>query len=344
MKNLNFIFEDYASLKKIIEKNFKNKNDSILIQYFDNRNNYELFEDLGRKLSLMLPNAVVLGTSSAGNILESKICEGSAVISICKFLKTTLIPLSSKTCDYEGAKSIANSIPSSCKAAIFFSEWYNSSPEEFLYSLNESHKNLIIAGGVASNSTKETKDVFLCLNGVTYVEGVVGVAFENPELIVLRDWKLDWNPIGKQMVVTKAQGSTVYELDDQPIIKVIQRYFGDNAFTKLSSKIYNFPLIKTENGVHIARVSLDSKDDGLVFSGNLAKGDIVQFGIIDIYNIINNKKLVCFFSLRLFGSTPVREENLSQQSYWSMNLPLLARFNQHLASLHLASFSKQLVL
>lgn len=295
MKNLNFIFEDYASLKKIIEKNFKNKNDSILIQYFDNRNNYELFEDLGRKLSLMLPNAVVLGTSSAGNILESKICEGSAVISICKFLKTTLIPLSSKTCDYEGAKSIANSIPSSCKAAIFFSEWYNSSPEEFLYSLNESHKNLIIAGGVASNSTKETKDVFLCLNGVTYVEGVVGVAFENPELIVLRDWKLDWNPIGKQMVVTKAQGSTVYELDDQPIIKVIQRYFGDNAFTKLSSKIYNFPLIKTENGVHIARVSLDSKDDGLVFSGNLAKGDIVQFGIIDIYNIINNKKARLLF-------------------------------------------------
>lgn len=291
MNILNLNFTDYTTLQKSIKEHFADDLKSVLIQFFDARNDIDLFSQMAQQLTSMLPNAVVLGVSTTDGIMDGKIIENGVVISICSFSKTNLIPLYTPSCNYSGGKSIASTINYNCKAALFFSEGFTGIPESFLNGVNETRKELVVVGGVASKHEK-SPTTLISLNETVYTKGVVGVAFDNPSLHIFKDWKLNWHPIGKSMVVTKAEGPVVYELDNKPILEVIRHYFGDDAIKELPDSTASFPLIKTENHVHIARGAIAVQDDGgLAFAGNLSVGEKVRFGLVDIHSVINSANL-----------------------------------------------------
>ena len=114
------------------------------------------------------------------------------------------------------------------------------------------------------------------------------MAFENASLKILNHWKLNWNPIGKPMVVTKVLNNTIFELDKTPIFEVVRHYFGDDVVAHLPSSIVKFPLIKTEKGVYIARAPVAVTENALVFGGNFNTGDRVRFGIANVDEIVEN--------------------------------------------------------
>lgn len=281
MKVLNVKFDGFPSLEReILKQNFQDEK-SLLIQFFDGRNSLPLFEEMAKTLFNLLPNATILGATTAGEIFDGKMLDNSVVISLCAFQKTKLIPLSSSTCNEESAVAIAQKIPKNAKAAIFFSEGINSNAEMFLHGMYSVHKELVIAGGQAADYNRFSK-TYISLNDKVFHSGVVGVAFDNPNLTVLSQWKLDWNPIGKSMRVTKADKNVVYELDNKPIKEVIRHYFGNEIASNLPHSIVKFPLIKDEEGLRIARSAIGVKDDGLVLAGMLKVDDYVRFGIANI--------------------------------------------------------------
>lgn len=288
MKVSNLQFKDFLSLEKHIVSHTFNHEKALLVQFFDGRNDEQLFREMASKLFLLLPKATILGVTTAGEILDGKMLENSVLISFCAFAHTKLIPLYTPTCDFEGGKCIVKALPKErVKAAIFFSEGLEGKPEEFLHGADSVCKELIIAGGAAADYGRFSK-TFIALNDKVFAKGVVGVAFDNPTLKIQNQWKLNWNPIGKPMVVTKAEHNTIFELDSQPIFEVIRHYFGDDVVTNLPSSIVKFPLIKTENGVNIARAPIALTKEALVFAGNFVIGDKVRFGIANIDAIVEN--------------------------------------------------------
>lgn len=288
MKVLNFQFENSLSLLKHIENNAFQTEKNLLVQFFDGRNDEYLFGEMSRQLFSLLPNATILGVTTAGEILDGKMLENSVLISFCAFSHTKLIPLSSPTCDFNGGKSIGKKLPKKhVKVAIFFSEGLKGKPEYFLHGVDSVCKDLVIAGGAAADYGRFSKTL-ISLNGEVFSNGVVGVAFDNATLKIQNQWKLNWNPIGKPMVITKVQDNTIFELDSRPICEVIRHYFGDDIVANLPSSIVKFPLIKTENGVNIARAPIAITEGALVFGGNFAIGDKVRFGIANIDAIIEN--------------------------------------------------------
>lgn len=287
MKVLNLIYKDFSSLKKLVKSECLVDAKSILVQFFDGRNNDTLFREMAKKLTEMLPNAVVIGVSTAGGIFDGRITEESVVISICSFSQTKLIPLYSPECDYGSGSHIGSIIPTQCKATIFYAEGYSGNPESFLHGIHDARNSLDIAGGIASNDSTSSYTL-ISLNKNVYEKGIVGVAFDNPKLQIIKEWKLDWNPIGKPMIITKAENATVYELDNKPIMDVIKYYFGEDALSRFSLFVAKFALLKVENGVQVARASLVTKENSLTFAGNLNVGDSVRFGIIDIHKLLKN--------------------------------------------------------
>jgi hypothetical protein len=213
--------------------------------------------------------------------------ENSVTLSFCAFAHTHLIPLYTPDCHFNAGVAIVQHLSQNVKAAIFFSEGLQGKPEEFLSGVNSVRKDLSIAGGAAADYGRFSRTL-ISLNGAVYAHGVVGVAFDNLSLKILNHWKLNWNPIGKPMVVTKVVNNTIFELDEKPIFEVIRHYFGDVVVANLPSSIVKFPLIKTEKGVYVARAPVAVTGNALVFGGNFNTGDEVCFGIANIDEIVEN--------------------------------------------------------
>lgn len=287
MKFSTIVFHDESRLKQHIVEHGLAHQKALFVQFFDGRNNKQLFEEMASLLSTLLPQATILGSSTAGEIFEGKMYETSVVISFCLFTKTALIPLFSPSCDFNSGTLLAQKLSSpSIKAAIFFSEGLAGEPEAFLQGIHSLKPELTIAGGAAADYGTFSQTL-ISLNGTVYEHGVVGVAFENDSLKIYNAWKLNWNPIGKPLHVTKADKNILYELDGKPILEVIEHYFGADVVKNLPSSIVKFPLIKVENGVHIARAPVGLSENALIFAGHFKNNETVRFGIANIDSLID---------------------------------------------------------
>ena len=81
-----------------------------------------------------------------------------------------------------------------------------------------------------------------------------------------------WHPIGIGKKVTRAKGTTVYELDGKPAFSIYEEYFGDQAeaFKKiLSVDAVSYPLgmKNRETSEYMIRVPLKINEDGSIVCG-----------------------------------------------------------------------------
>lgn len=94
-----------------------------------------------------------------------------------------------------------------------------------------------------------------------------------------------WQPIGNTRTVTKAQGTTLYELDNKPAFEIYQDYFGDRASDfkqALSLAAVSYPLGMKDDGAetYMIRVPLKVNDDGSIVCGaELIEGNVVSLMI-----------------------------------------------------------------
>jgi len=91
MKQLNYA---YTSKKEFLDYLHLNDvllfNDKILIQMFTSLDDKTEVQTIANDVCAILPNAKLIGCSSAGEILHSKMVEKSVVLSISIFEKTTI--------------------------------------------------------------------------------------------------------------------------------------------------------------------------------------------------------------------------------------------------------------
>jgi PAS domain S-box-containing protein/diguanylate cyclase (GGDEF)-like protein len=280
MKCVNLRYQGPDDLIAAIDQNQLAKEANLLIQVFDGSGDEILIQTILQTLSRNLPQAVIIGASTAGEILGDQIHEKSVLISFAAFEQTKLVPIVHPECDEESGTAIAALLQSDrIKAAILFSEGIASEPEAMLDALSQKRPDLIVAGGAAADGGRFEKTALIFGDQVRY-EGVVGVGFDNPSLIAGQGARLGYLPLGRSMTVTKAQGHQLLELDHQPIRSVIAHYLGDHVLSNLPASIVQFPLLKEADQTPIARAPVAALEDGsLVYAGHLNEGDRVHFAI-----------------------------------------------------------------
>lgn len=131
-----------------------------------------------------------------------------------------------------------------------------------------------------ASDNNQFQNTWLIHNHEIFQGGLVAVALSNPNLHVFHAYNLGWHPLGKEMTITKAQGSRVYEIDNMPIQDVYAKYLGDVVVDKMPGSTIEFPLIFERDGVHIARSMVHVYEDGSgLFAGNIPTDRKVRFGI-----------------------------------------------------------------
>ena len=298
MQTLNIQFTNENNLIDFINTNNIKSYKNILIQIFSGIVDENKTLEISSLLKKEIPNANIIGTTTAGEILADTMYEETIVISFSIFENTIV---KSKLFDLEKDFTIddvnSSLIQENTKALIIFSDGLKSNAEELLNKLTVINPNILIAGGRAGDFIKFEK-TFVFDEKVTTQNGFVVASLSSDDLIVNSDYILNWNHIGKEMTITKAIGNIVYEVDGINIKDIYKKYLGSDISDNLPSAGTEFPLLTIRNGVEVARSPIAIlEDDALLFGGNLNVGEKVRFAygnIDDIkYSVYNhNKRLV----------------------------------------------------
>ena len=282
MKQYNYLYDNVENFHNFLqESKITTDQTAVLIQLFSSQSK-EVLENTVSQITKELPNALIIGASTAGEIVHGTIYEQKTVISISIFEKTQLHAYYAVVDDsYALGKSLSkNLFNKNTKCVITFLDGLNHNGDEYLQGL-ESHnfQKAVIAGGMAGDLLHFKKTYTIFKNKI-FSGGAVCVALEGEELEVFEDYNLGWRAVGPTFLITKADGSRVYEINNRPIKDVYTEVLGDFAVENMPASTIEFPLLYEDNGMLIARSMLNLNDDGsILYGGNIDEGQEVRFGI-----------------------------------------------------------------
>jgi len=285
MKLLNHRFSTIKKLSQVINKLDKTK--TIFIQVLSGDSNVTQLQEVLNLLTQKLPLSTIIGSSTAGEISNGKISKKRILISFSLFENVRVDDYYFPTSDFSnGVKAASTVVQVDTKACILFSEGLAGDPESFLNGFSSVNTEIILAGGNAGDNLKFKKTYVIKGNQI-YDEGVVLVSLSSHQLIVSNEYALDWTPIGREMCITKANKNIVYEIDHKPILDVYGYYLGPDAIKNIPQDIIEFPLVKTNDGVTVARAMVGkATGGGIIFAGHFTEGDKVKFAIGNIDDIL----------------------------------------------------------
>jgi len=239
----------------------------------------------------LLPQAVMIGTTTDGMILSGEVTTDTHVIALTQFEKTTLKQVFVDGSDMDSftvGRLVSQEISSSgAKLLITFLDGLSSNGEAYLKGIYSLNNTLTVAGGMAGDNAR-FKNTFVFNGNKITSHGAVGVGLVNPELNIYTEYNFNWLPIGRRMTVTRVTDNRVYTIDNIPAYTIYEKYLGEEVAQKLPAVGVEFPLIIQRDNEMIARAILAIHDDGsLTFAGGFQKGDSVTFGYGDVEMILN---------------------------------------------------------
>ena len=317
MKQINLKLDNKLDLDKFLEsKEIKQKMEeskSILVQVFVNFKIKEGISNIKNTIKIIkekMPKAIVVGITTAGEIINGEIVENDSVISITFFKNTKLksfgVAYNTKLksfglpYNYEKEEKIGENLGeqiassySNISGVLILAAILN--PNIFINSLMKKIKNTFIFGGSASTGFDENGMEAMVFNGEEiFKQGLVVVVFSGENLHIEKQSYLGWEPLSRELTITKDnEDFLVKEIEGKTPFSIFEKYLGirKNEYNFLNS--LEFPILLEVNGEKIARVLVKYNEDGTVYGGwNFKKGDKFRIGYGDPNNIIKNAKII----------------------------------------------------
>ena len=295
MKSINTYYTTKEELVLFINDEKIQDSSSILIQVFSAINEKAFISTLLFELTQLLPSAVIIGSTTDGEIMDGKVSSGKVVLSFTQFEHTTLkvSAIEHKINGYHTGQYLAKELISDdTKLLIAFADGMQTNGDEFLNGISSVNNEVIVSGGFAGDNF-EFKKTFVFVKDLIIGHGAVGVSLSSRQLHVHVDHSFNWHPIGKELTVTKAEGNRVYTIDGKSTIDIYTHYLGGNIKESFPGVGIEFPLIVKRNGLEQARTVMSKEDDGsLNMAGSLYTGEKVQIGFGSSHGILEKSEKI----------------------------------------------------
>jgi len=289
MRNINICYTTKEELESFIDQNKIENSASLLIQIFSASNQEVFIKKLLSEITALLPDAVIIGTSTDGEIINGRILSQSTVLSFTQFEHTTLKASGMEHTDngYESGRALAKTlIGDDTKLLITFSDGVHTNGEAFLEGIDAVNRSVPVVGGHAGDNNLFKKTVVFTKEHL-FAKGSVAVSLNSRHLHLHTDYSFNWHPIGNEFTITKAEKNRVYTIDNTSAANLYAHYLGEEIANGLPGIGIEFPLIVRRNGIDVARAVMMKQDDGsLIVAGSLYTGEKVRFGFGDSQTII----------------------------------------------------------
>lgn len=291
MQTINTYYNDFHGLRKFVHGHgdilLNQDNEAVLVQVFSGIIDRNVLYNVSQQILQLIPRVQIIGTTTNGEIINGVVSGLSIALSFSVFRhsKVRLVSMEkAQNSDQELGQLLASRLHTDqAKVLILFSTGLTVNATQLLKGIQTTVPCLPVAGGSAGDNLNN-KQCFVFTHETITDCGVVGALLSGEDLTIIRHSHLGWQPIGKEMTLTRTEGARVYTIDHMPAYQVYQRYLGANEEFDIINGV-EFPLVIDKHGLEIARCPyIRYEDDSLAFFGDMDEGNKVRFsyGHIDL--------------------------------------------------------------
>lgn len=229
----------------------------------------------------------IIGCSTAGEIFGPNIFDNSISVAVVQFESTKLqlakAEVKSSEESSEAGAQLAKSLHQNqnLKGIFVLSDGLNVNGSELIKGLNKnSAKEVTITGGLAGDGA-DFKNTWVIYDGKIVDHCIGAIGFYGDQIHVGHGSRGGWDIFGPERMITRSKGNVLYELDNQPALKLYKTYLGDRA-SELPASGLLYPLAirnpSDPGSQHIVRtiLGIDEKSQSLTFAGDLPQGYYAQ--------------------------------------------------------------------
>ncbi len=240
------------------------------------------------------PNADILMSSTAGEIIDTQVNDDSISLTAIQFerteIKTATADISDPGNSYDAGAKLAEGLEKKgLKNVLVISDGQMVNGSDMVAGLQSGlPKGTLLTGGLAGDGAL-FRHTLVGLNAPPGEGKIVAIGFYGPHLTVTYGSVGGWDPFGPQRLITKSEHNILYEMDGQPALETYKRYLGDYA-KELPGSALRFPLsIRVNNSEHaLVRTILgvNEEEQSLTFAGNMPEGAYAQLMMANIDRLI----------------------------------------------------------
>lgn len=215
------------------------------VSYFEN-------PELGKKIKSILPNAHVIGCSTAGEISEEGVYDNNLIITAIHFKKPNFKSFYSHINKLEesekaGHKLAEGLVNKDLNGIFVLGQGVNINGSALISGIRaKAASNVVVTGGLAGDGGA-FKKTYVLSNDIVSSEIVAGIGLYGSDVTINFGSMGGWEPFGPPRKVTKCSSNILFELDGQPALEVYKKYLGDYAKDLPGSGLlFPFAILKNE--------------------------------------------------------------------------------------------------
>ena len=298
MKQFQIAYNGKEGFLSELEKFRKNLTGSekMAFQIFSEIIDADVIGEVSGAIERVFPETPWFGCSTSGNLVDCQLCADIIVVATVFEKKSSQFQIFQYDTHEQSVEGITKQIMEDAEAYPWVKaiELYFTIPEGsttgFCDGLVDIRDDIQIFGGVSCSDdiTSDECCVFSSVGG--YSEHAILVVFYGGDDLYVHSIKVTgWKPLGRKFTVTKAEGSTLYELNGVPAYDVYNKYLNINNDENFFYNTLEFPLFYEHNGTTILRVPVASNADrSISMSSDIEVGSTVRISYGDPKTIVES--------------------------------------------------------
>lgn len=230
------------------------------------------------------PEALLLGCSSAGEILGVEVFDDTLTAAAFEFADTQVhsacVTVSAFPGSREAGQALAGALPAQgLRHVLVFSDGLQVNGSDLASGMTQVlPAEVPVTGGLAADGASFSRTQVIYNDRVE--TGLIGcVGFYGDRLVTSCGSMGGWDVFGPDRVITRSEGNVLFELDGQSALQLYREYLGDYARDLPGSGLL-FPLqIQTDDGKErVVRtiLGIDEETQSMTFAGDVPEGAKAQ--------------------------------------------------------------------
>lgn len=233
------------------------------------------------------PNAEIVLCSTAGEIFDDGVQEGTVSVTAVEFEKTRVRSASVNIedfmgCSNEAGKALVDQLLAfeGLSYILVLSDGGSVNGSELVKGMNSRVQDrVLVTGGLAGDGTA-FKSTLVGLNAAPGYGQIAAIGLYGDDLQVSHGSMGGWESFGPERMISRSKGNQLFMIDDECALDLYKKYLGTYA-DELPGSALLFPLLvrvsNDEEPVVRTILSIDEESRSMRFAGDVPEGASVRF-------------------------------------------------------------------
>ena len=273
---------------------------NLLLHVFSGESGHDKLVSVCRELSACCGTELVVGTMSAGEILNGRLMEQGILVSALLFCETDVRILrfdGVRGREAETGRTICRTLDDIplLKGAELLLPGTEVDTMPLFLEIEKCRRDIRIFGGFAGGHALNAPEHFIFDAGGVMNNSMLVVTFAGESLHIDAAKSIGWEPLGMPFHVTRADGRHLVELDGRPAAEIYEKYLQiDRSKHNNAEDAFEFPMLAMSGGdARLRSISRIGEDGSMDLHGFVTEGMEMQLSYGDPTAIVEavNRRL-----------------------------------------------------